>query len=406
MRRGAVQQGLDARDASGLVGAGDPEDEFVAAEARRHVAGRHGLVQQACGGAQRGVAGLVAMPVVERLQVVEVEEDENTWPAAQPRVERIEERTTVREAGQRVGAGLAFQLALHAVEAEHGAEHRGHRAQHGQVLGIPVARAGLAPRGQRAGRGRAAVVMQHRDGFLRLERAGPIGAGGERGRCAPQQGLRHGIGRGRDLGQGIGGHQHGGAAAAERVAQARQAGGDRLPRGAGAAHGFRQRIEQRGAAQPSGGVGGGILLQGHVMGGAAQARMAAARIAERCERQRQASRLALRVRHPDALPAHGALLREGIWPGPEQQAVGPAPEQVGGAMAERRVGPEEGEAAGIVGLEHHVGGEAGQVLPALARFQQRAVQRGGGRRRRRDHHRPVLGAEHGVHPAGMEAPHR
>ena len=59
-----------------LVGVDEDGGELLAAVARREVDVAHGLLDDARHGAQRAVAGAVAVPVVEGAEVVEVAEEQ------------------------------------------------------------------------------------------------------------------------------------------------------------------------------------------------------------------------------------------------------------------------------------------------------------------------------------------
>ena len=106
--------------------------ELVAAHARRDVARPHAQLDPAGGGDQHGVARPVAGAVVDRLEVVEVEEQHgrHAAPARQRRLHAAQEQRAVGEPGERV----ALRLALEPVELERQAGVRGERLEQPQVL--------------------------------------------------------------------------------------------------------------------------------------------------------------------------------------------------------------------------------------------------------------------------------
>ena len=92
-----------------VVGVGQQHDELLAAPAAGEVAGAHAAAQRRAEGLEHLVAGLVAVAVVERLEVVEVEHDAPTaacrcacdWATIRISASWTERR--VGEPGQRVG---------------------------------------------------------------------------------------------------------------------------------------------------------------------------------------------------------------------------------------------------------------------------------------------------------------
>ena len=118
------------RGASGLGQIRDRQDEseFLAAEAGDQVHFAHRLCQDSADAAQHFVAGLMAMHVVEFLEMVDVENDQRKYamaplPFGHPPAQFVIESATIGERGQRVGAGhrnLRFQLGGLALELHFG----------------------------------------------------------------------------------------------------------------------------------------------------------------------------------------------------------------------------------------------------------------------------------------------
>ncbi len=135
-----------ARDELGPLHRAIPQDEreFVAAEARRHVAGPHRSPDDAADLAQQRIARRMADGVVDDLEAVEVDEAERVLAAladsagAGGRKLGVEGRA-VGKAGQRVVRRRMGKLALqlprprHVLEDQHGADHlagcRPHRSR-------------------------------------------------------------------------------------------------------------------------------------------------------------------------------------------------------------------------------------------------------------------------------------
>ncbi|GAV33766.1 hypothetical protein ROTAS13_01423 [Roseomonas sp. TAS13] len=95
----------------GLVGPGQQQDEFLPAIARGHLAGKpDGQAQRLADGAQAIVAGLVAIGVVEGLEVIDIDHQQR-HPVVLPHRPRqgLVEAAPVGEAGQPVGQGEAPQ---------------------------------------------------------------------------------------------------------------------------------------------------------------------------------------------------------------------------------------------------------------------------------------------------------
>ena len=122
-------------------GAGDPvrvleqERELVAAEARRRVDRPQALLQPGRDLDQELVAGGVAEAVVDRLEVVEVEEQQGDVVPAAPRtlervLDAVQQQRAVRQPGERVVECLVRELVLehaalgHVVRGQHDAVHR------------------------------------------------------------------------------------------------------------------------------------------------------------------------------------------------------------------------------------------------------------------------------------------
>jgi hypothetical protein len=106
--------------------------ELVAAHARGDVARADADTDAPGGGHQHGVARPVAGAVVDRLEVVEVEEQHGRHAAAarQRRLDAAQEQRAVGEPGQRV----ALRLALEPVQLERQAGVGGERLEQPQVL--------------------------------------------------------------------------------------------------------------------------------------------------------------------------------------------------------------------------------------------------------------------------------
>ncbi len=92
----------------------EQDGELVAAEARRGVAGAHASGDAAPDLGQHLVADRVAERVVDRLEVVEVEEQDRGGARAvgQRRLDALREERAVREAGERVVEGLMAEPLL------------------------------------------------------------------------------------------------------------------------------------------------------------------------------------------------------------------------------------------------------------------------------------------------------
>ncbi len=76
--------------------ASEDRGELVAPEARHRVLGLHGRLQAACAGGQHGVADVVTEAVVDRLEIVDVDE-QHREPAAPSRCGRLRVAQAVTE---------------------------------------------------------------------------------------------------------------------------------------------------------------------------------------------------------------------------------------------------------------------------------------------------------------------
>ena len=87
------------------AGVGQPDDELLAPEAARHVLRAHALAEAIGEGAQRGVAGRVAVAVVERLEVVGVDiRTASAWPWRRP---RLSSASSWRRTERRLGSAVS-----------------------------------------------------------------------------------------------------------------------------------------------------------------------------------------------------------------------------------------------------------------------------------------------------------
>ena len=93
----------------------EQDPELVAAETRRDVARANACADTLGSGDEQIVAGAVAEPVVDRLEVVEVEEEHRRVvgrPACERLADAFGEEPAVRQAGERVVVGLVAELLL------------------------------------------------------------------------------------------------------------------------------------------------------------------------------------------------------------------------------------------------------------------------------------------------------
>ncbi|HRG16798.1 MAG TPA: hypothetical protein PLB00_12430 [Pseudomonadota bacterium] len=89
----------------------DQEDEFLAAPARREFVARHSLGQDRRHRAQDGVAGVMAVGIVDAFEVVDIEHQQGTRRQRGPRCEP-DEAAAVGESGERVGVRQAVEFAV------------------------------------------------------------------------------------------------------------------------------------------------------------------------------------------------------------------------------------------------------------------------------------------------------
>ena len=188
------------------------DDELVAAGAGDDVAGAHAAAQAGGHHLQDLVADGVPVAVVDRLEVVEVAEEQR--PAALVPVEEVEERPAVQEAGQLVGVGERVEAGglvvpaqdqldeglrqLHAVGVDLGG-HAVDPGPHGDEGGHPRSRRRAPTRSR--GRPARAPGPGPSDGSRGRDRRGrgsppPAGGPGPRGRRAwPRHHTGDGAGR-------------------------------------------------------------------------------------------------------------------------------------------------------------------------------------------------------------------
>ena len=117
--QGVLQSVIDlfgqAGDPGAVVGAGDPDDEFVAGQAGDHPFVADDLFQSSGQFDENPVAGVVAQRVVDLFETVQIQEEEGTAPVVFPGVaesgfEGFEEFVAVGQAGERVGPGQGFEV--------------------------------------------------------------------------------------------------------------------------------------------------------------------------------------------------------------------------------------------------------------------------------------------------------
>ena len=131
---------FDLREDPGELLPADPRDELAGARRRRQVAADVG---------QDPVADLMAVGVVDGLEVVEVEDDEGQEVPVAPgaldlAVEALREGAPVRQAGERVGLGQPRQLGARLGVGDGDRRELGERGQ-AALGGRPNARGSLEP---------------------------------------------------------------------------------------------------------------------------------------------------------------------------------------------------------------------------------------------------------------------
>ena len=96
-------------------GAWQQRDEFLAAQPADDVAGAQGLFHDRCKQMERRIAGMVAMRVIDRLEVIEVERQHADRLLGQPAVTHhfgasLKEAASIEQFRQRIGCGRQFVL--------------------------------------------------------------------------------------------------------------------------------------------------------------------------------------------------------------------------------------------------------------------------------------------------------
>jgi len=159
-----------------------PQREFVAPQPRHQIRRPHHPAQHRAGQHERGVARLMAEPVVQRLQPVQVDEHQRArqplpLQPVDPPLRLVDEGAPVQQARERVRPGLAGQLPLDRLVLEHDADQGGHRAEQQVIVAVPSALAQRAPhdqRGLQAEPGRAEADQHGKPAIQRqLERRRP-----------------------------------------------------------------------------------------------------------------------------------------------------------------------------------------------------------------------------------------
>ena len=131
----------------GLVGARrlDDDDELVAADARHQVLGRHALAQPVGHLHEEGVADVMALRVVQRFEVVEVDEEQDVVVAAslaarQRLAHAVQEHSPVGQFGKRIEVGQLLDFHLVVLADRHVRQI----AVPGDVIGAEFRRGGNA----------------------------------------------------------------------------------------------------------------------------------------------------------------------------------------------------------------------------------------------------------------------
>jgi hypothetical protein len=150
------------------------DDELVASEPRHHVAGAHGAHEPAGDPAQQRVAGVVAEGVVDRLEVVQVDEHHGGAPRAPRRLGQrpgdvVQEQVPVGQPGQRVVQRLVADAGLRTAAGDRVGQDVRCRLQEVEVL------AGERPRPRGVGAEDAHRVLQGADDRRRA-RHDPVAA--------------------------------------------------------------------------------------------------------------------------------------------------------------------------------------------------------------------------------------
>ncbi|MCY1522301.1 hypothetical protein D9M68_571460 [compost metagenome] len=140
--RMALHAGADAlrhRTGAGLAGRGQQHHELFAAETAQQVAGPQLRRRQSCERLQHGIAGRVAVGVVDRLEMVDVDDQQRGGRLAAGGARQLAagaflECLARQHAGQRVGIGDRFEPAHDGV-MDHQHRAHGHRGHHQRAQG-------------------------------------------------------------------------------------------------------------------------------------------------------------------------------------------------------------------------------------------------------------------------------
>ena len=199
----------------------DQHGELVATQARDHVVGTHMLAQALADTAQHQVAGIVAVTVVDRLEVVEIDQHQRHRLATaigvgHGRLDLLDQVAAVRQFGQRVVECRMLQFLLTLAELLVGLGQFGSAVSYRRLQLVCT---GLH---LRHARGLLATRLLQGFGFLLFEHLDAVGQGkGEEDRlCCHRQGKDVGV-PGGGLHQPGGAHQ-GQADAAENQAVAKE----------------------------------------------------------------------------------------------------------------------------------------------------------------------------------------
>jgi hypothetical protein len=148
--RHGITQKLGALRGGHVIGANEPNREFIAAEAGDQIAWAKCPAQQCGGATQDVVAHFMAQPVVDRLEMIEVGEDQRTGLVVAILPHRVtlhllQKRTAIEQAGQRVGPRLPGHVELEGLPFQQHADDLGDRADQQAVIAVPGAVVRMAP---------------------------------------------------------------------------------------------------------------------------------------------------------------------------------------------------------------------------------------------------------------------
>ena len=148
-RRDRAADALGERERGVRAGAGQRDDELLAAPAGGGVGGADVVGDDGADHRERAVAGLVALLVVDALEVVQVERDDREREVVARGAgglgdEALLEPAAVQQAGERVGAGLGDERRDEAVDAlgqraDHRADDRHRRDDVDPAVEVPHA---------------------------------------------------------------------------------------------------------------------------------------------------------------------------------------------------------------------------------------------------------------------------